>query len=95
MQTSTPCHVQDFYDLAWAYLERAAHDHVIHVELFFDPQTHTERGIAFATAINGIHKALKHAQARLGISGLVIMCFLRHLGAEAALQCLEQVATLA
>jgi len=79
---------QDFYDLTWAYLERAASDNVRHVEIFFDPQTHTDRGISFATVINGIHDALQDGEAKLGISFRVIMCFLRHLSAVDAMDTL-------
>jgi adenine deaminase len=70
---------QDFYDLAWAYLERAHADNVRHVEMFFDPQGHTSRGIAFATVINGLHRAIVDAGERLGVQASLIMCFLRHL----------------
>ena len=82
---------QDFYDLTWAYLERCQADNVIHTEIFFDPQTHTERGIAFATAINGIHNALQAGKEQLGISSLVIACFLRHLSEESAFDVLDEV----
>ncbi|HMT94454.1 adenosine deaminase [uncultured Thiothrix sp.] len=81
---------QDFYDLTWAYLERCHQQNVRHVEPFFDPQTHTERGIAFSTVINGIHQALQDASTKLGISSYLIMCFLRHLPEEAAFATLEQ-----
>lgn len=81
---------QDFYDLTWAYLERAAADTVRHVEIFFDPQGHTERGVAFETALDGIERALKDGEARLGISYRLIMCFLRHLSEEDAFATLEQ-----
>jgi adenine deaminase len=70
---------QDFYDLAFAYLERARLDNVRHVEMFFDPQGHTTRGIAFATVIEGLHRAIVDARARLGVEASLIMCFLRHL----------------
>lgn len=70
---------QDFFDLAWAYLTRAHADNVRHVEMFFDPQGHTARGIAFSTVIDGLHRAIEQAQAELGISASLIMCFLRHL----------------
>jgi len=83
-------HEQDFYDMTWAYLQRARADHVRHAELFFDPQTHTERGVAFATVINGIHRALQDARAEWGMSGALIMCFLRHLSEEEAFATLEQ-----
>ena len=81
---------QDFYDMSWAYLQRARADNVRHTEIFFDPQTHTDRGVPFATAINGIHRALKDAQAEWGMSSALIMCFLRHLSEEAAFETLEQ-----
>lgn len=84
-------HEQDFYDLAWAYFEKCAEDNVVHTEMFFDPQTHTDRGIAFATVINGLQKACDDAKAKLGISSHLIMCFLRHLSEEAAFETLEQV----
>src|SRR5499425_1797739 len=58
---------QDFYDLAWAYLERAHADNVRHVEMFFDPQGHTARGIAFATVIDGLHRAISDARHKLGV----------------------------
>lgn len=77
-------HEQDFYDLTWAYLTKCKEQNVVHVEPFFDPQTHTDRGIAFETVINGISKALKDGQEKLGISSELIMCFLRHLSEEAA-----------
>ncbi|NUW66802.1 adenosine deaminase [Vibrio coralliilyticus] len=83
-------HEQDFYDLTWAYLLRCKADNVIHTEIFFDPQTHTERGIAFDTVINGIHRALQDAKTQLGISSRVIMCFLRHLDEQSAFVTLEQ-----
>jgi adenosine deaminase len=80
---------QDFYDLTFAYLERAARDNVRHVEIFFDPQTHTDRGISFSTVVDGICGALRDGETRLGITHRLIMCFLRHLSAEAAMQTLE------
>ncbi len=70
---------QDFYDLAWAYLERARADNVRHVEMFFDPQGHTSRGVAFGTVIGGLHRAITDAGRQLGVSAALIMCFLRHL----------------
>ena len=70
---------QDFYDLAWAYLERARADNVRHVEMFFDPQGHTSRGIAFATVVGGLHRAIVDAGRELGVQASLIMCFLRHL----------------
>jgi adenosine deaminase len=81
---------QDFFDMTWAYLQRTHADKVRHVEMFFDPQTHTERGVAFGTAINGIHRALQQAQAQFGMTGALIMCFLRHLSEEEAFATLEQ-----
>ncbi|RPE30417.1 adenosine deaminase [Acinetobacter sp. BIGb0102] len=83
-------HEQDFYDLAWAYFEKCAEDHVVHTEMFFDPQTHTERGVAFATVLAGLKRACKDAQDKLGISSQLIMCFLRHLSEEKAFETLEQ-----
>ena len=81
---------QDFFDLTYAYLERAAADNVRHVEIFFDPQTHTERGIAFDVVLDGIHDALDAGEARLGISYRLILCFLRHLSAADAMATLEE-----
>ena len=81
---------RDFHDLTRAYLERAHADNVRHVEIFFDPQTHTERGIAFGTVIDGIGRALDDARDRLGITSGLIMCFLRHLDESAALRTLEE-----
>jgi len=83
-------HEEDFYDLAWAYFKKCAEDHVVHTEIFFDPQTHTDRGIAFETVLNGLQRACDDAKAKLGISSYLIMCFLRHLSEEAALKTLEQ-----
>jgi adenine deaminase len=70
---------QDFYDLAFAYLQRARADNVRHVEMFFDPQGHTSRGVAFSTVIGGLHRAIADAQRELGVDASLIMCFLRHL----------------
>jgi len=81
---------QDFYDLTSAYLRRAAGQGVRHAEIFFDPQTHTERGVSFETVVTGIHRALEDGRASVGISSRLIMCFLRHLSAEAAMETLEQ-----
>jgi adenosine deaminase len=80
----------DFHDMAWAYFERAAADHVVHAELFFDPQTHTERGVPMAHVIQGLRSACDRAQRELGISASLILCFLRHLSEEAAFATLEQ-----
>lgn len=81
---------QDFYDLTWAYLERAAADNVRHVEIFFDPQGHTDRGVAFGTVLNGIERALLDGEAQLRISYRLIMCFLRHLSEERAMATLAE-----
>jgi hypothetical protein len=81
---------QDFYDLTWAYLNRAQADRVKHTEIFFDPQTHTQRGVSFETVISGINRALQDGRDHLGISSELIMCFLRHLSAAAAMETLEQ-----
>ena len=81
---------QDFYDLTWAYLTRAHKENVRHVEIFFDPQTHTDRGILFETVVSGIHKALEEAGPKLGISSRLILCFLRHLPEAQAFHTLEQ-----
>jgi len=81
---------QDFYDMTWAYLQRAHRDNVRHAEIFFDPQTHTARGVAFATVIGGIHRALREAHAQWGMSGGLILCFLRHLSEADAFATLEQ-----
>jgi adenine deaminase len=70
---------QDFYDLAFAYLTRAHADNVRHVEMFFDPQGHTSRGIAFSTVVDGLTRAIADARRELGIDAHLIMCFLRHL----------------
>ena len=78
-------HEQDFFDMAWAYFERAAADNVVHAELFFDPQTHTARGVDIGVVINGLHRACVQAQAELGISARLILCFLRHLSEDDAL----------
>ena len=80
---------RDFYDLTWAYLERVHADNVIHAEVFFDPQGHTSRGIPFATAADGILRALDDGQEHLGISAGLIMCFLRHLSEDDAFETLE------
>ncbi len=81
---------QDFYDMTRAYLLKAAQDNVVHAELFFDPQTHTARGVRMETIINGLHRAGVDANAELGISVSLIMCFLRHLSDEEAFETLEQ-----
>jgi adenosine deaminase len=81
---------QDFYDMTRAYLLKAAQDNVVHAELFFDPQTHTARGVSMETVINGLHRACVDAQAELGISASLILCFLRHLSEDEAFATLEQ-----
>ncbi len=82
-------HEQDFYDMTWAYLEKIHQENVLHTEIFFDPQTHAERGIDFDIAFNGIYNALKDGEKKLGISFKIIMCFLRHLDEESAFKTLE------
>ena len=81
---------RDFYDLTWAYLQKAAEQNVRHTEIFFDPQTHTERGIAFETVYQGIYRALQDGKDKLGISSQLILSFLRHLTQEQAFATLEQ-----
>jgi adenosine deaminase len=79
----------DFFDMAMAYFHRAAADHVVHAELFFDPQTHTDRGVPIKTVIDGLSRACDEAQRELGVSGALILCFLRHLSEDAALATLQ------
>ena len=81
---------QDFFDMAWDYFQRAADEHIVHAELFFDPQTHTDRGVPMAAVVRGLHHACQRAHAELGISASLILCFLRHLSEEAAFATLEQ-----
>lgn len=81
---------QDFYDMTWAYLQRCHDENVVHTEIFFDPQTHTDRGVEFETVINGISRALGDGREKLSVSSLLIMCFLRHLSAESAFNTLKQ-----
>lgn len=81
---------QDFFDLTWAYLLRCQQQNVVHTEIFFDPQGHTERGVEFETVISGIRNALGQGQAELGISSRLIMCFLRHLDENSAFATLEE-----
>lgn len=81
---------QDFYDMTWAYLKRAHAQNVRHTEIFFDPQTHTDRGVSFETMIKGVHRALVNGHERLEVSSKLIMCFLRHLSVEAAMNTLGQ-----
>jgi adenosine deaminase len=81
---------EDFFDLTMAYMTRIHADNVLHTEIFFDPQGHTERGVAFETALNGIVRGLETAQKEFGITSNIIMCFLRHLSEESAFKTLEQ-----
>lgn len=81
---------QDFHDMAWAYLERAAADNVVRAEVFFDPQTHTARGVPMRTVIEGLHRACREAKTRLGVDAELILCFLRHLSEDEAFATLEQ-----
>lgn len=87
-------HEQDFYDMAHAYLARAATDNVAHAEIFFDPQTHTARGVALSAVVNGLHRACADAHTELGISASLILCFLRHLSEDDAFATLEQALPL-
>ena len=81
---------QDFYDMARAYFVKAVQDNVVHTELFFDPQTHTARGVSMETVINGLRRACVDAEAELGLSASLILCFLRHLSEAEAFETLEQ-----
>ncbi len=81
---------QDFYDLTWAYLTRVHQDYVMHTEIFFDPQTHTMRGVPFEVATDGIRRALDEGARQLGITSKLIMCFLRDQSAQAAMATLEE-----
>lgn len=81
---------EDFFDLAWAYFERAAADNIVHAEIFFDPQTHTARGVPIATVIKGLDHACRRAHSELGISAKLILCFLRHLSEDDALATLDE-----
>lgn len=83
-------HERDFYDLTMAYLVRCKEDNVVHTEIFFDPQTHTDRGVSFETVFKGIHAALKDAENAWGITSHMIMCFLRHLSEEEAFKTLKE-----
>jgi adenosine deaminase len=80
---------EDFFDMAWAYLKRAKADNVVHAEIFFDPQTHTARGIPFEAVINGLYQAVRRSNEELGLSASLILCFLRHLSEEDAFAVLE------
>ena len=81
---------QDFFDLTWAYMLKCREESIVHTEIFFDPQTHTNRGIEFGLVINGIHEALLKAKKELAISSKIIMCFLRHLDEDSAFKTLDQ-----
>ncbi len=81
---------QDFYDMTWAYIEKAHSQNVLHAEIFFDPQTHTNRGISFDTVINGIHRTLDDAEAKFGITSKLIPCFLRDVDPKSAMETLNQ-----
>ena len=81
-------HEQDFFDLTWAYLTKVHTQNVVHVEIFFDPQTHTDRGIPFEIVIKGIHRALEKGKRELNITYRLIMSYLRHLSEEAAFETL-------
>jgi adenosine deaminase len=82
-------HDRDFYDLTWAYLQKAHQQNVRHAEIFFDPQAHTERDVTIAAIMEGIHQALQDGAKRFGISSKLILCFLRHLSTQNAMQTLE------
>lgn len=83
-------HRQDFFDLTWDYLKKVDSENVRHVEIFFDPQTHTNRGIHFSTIITGIRRALEEARQKFGITSYLILCFLRHLSEESAFKTLQE-----
>lgn len=80
---------QDFFDMAWAYFEKAAADRVLHAELFFDPQTHTDRGVDIGVVIRGLYRACQQAGGELGVDASLILCFLRHLSEDEALATLQ------
>jgi|TARA_B100000929_G_C15503929_1_gene418281 adenosine deaminase len=81
---------EDFFDLTWEYILRCKKDNIVHTEIFFDPQSHTVRGVSFNTVINGIHKALQKANTEYGITSKIIMCFLRHLDEERCFKVLNE-----
>lgn len=83
-------HEEDFYDLTMAYLTKCFDEAILHTEIMFDPQTHTQRGVSFNTIINGIQRAREEAEQRWGISSLLIMSYLRHLSEEEAFETLQQ-----
>src|SRR5919112_4234567 len=82
---------RDFYELAWAYLQKTSSQGVRHAEIFFDPQAHTDRGVDLGAVIRGLRRALEEGERRLGMSSHLIMCFLRHLSADEAMETLHQV----
>ena len=81
---------QDFFDITWAYVLKCKEDNIVHTEIFFDPQTHTNRGISFDIVINGIYKAFQKAEKEFDLSFKIIMCFLRHLDEEEGFKILDQ-----
>jgi len=83
-------HEKDFFDLTWAYVLKCNEDNIVHTEIFFDPQTHLNRGISFDIVINGISKALDKANLEFGLTSKIIMCFLRHLDEESGFKVLDQ-----
>ena len=83
-------HEKDFFDLTWAYILKCKEDNIVHTEIFFDPQTHLDRGISFDIVINGISKALDKANLEFGLTSKIIMCFLRHLDEESGFKVLDQ-----
>ncbi len=83
-------HEKDFFNLTWAYILKCKEDNIVHTEIFFDPQTHLDRGISFDIVINGISKALDKANLELGLTSKIIMCFLRHLDEESGFKVLDQ-----
>ena len=87
--TQVLIHEQDFFDLTWAYLTKCKEQNIVHTEIMFDPQSHTDRGVAFETVIYGISKACQQAEKEYGISSFLIMSYLRHLSEESAFEILE------
>ena len=83
-------HEKDFFDLTWAYILKCKEDNIVHTEIFFDPQSHLDRGISFDIVINGISKALDKANIEFGLTSKIIMCFLRHLDEESGFKVLDQ-----
>ena len=81
---------EDFYDLTNAYILKCLENNIVHTEIFFDPQTHTSRGIEFNTVISGIKEALENAKEKYGITSNIIMCFLRHLSQDDAFKTLKE-----